>query len=162
MSSDELFLEELLAALREVKLEAIIIGNTACILQGAPVLTQDVDLLVRNTPANLRKLERLAERLGAARPTELSELTFAKRILGAAVPIDVLLGKMAGGLRFETVRSRSVRISTGREVATVAALADVIRSKRAAGRRKDLAVLPLLEDTLKVTTALGAKPRVRR
>lgn len=162
MSSDELFLEELLAAIRVVKLEAIIVGNTACILQGAPVLTQDVDLLVRDTKANLRKIDQLAEQLGASKPTNISDLTSGKRILGAAVPVDVLLGKMGGGLRFESVRSRSVQISTGLETATVASLADVIRSKRAAGRRKDLAVLPLLEDTLKVAAALKASPSKRR
>jgi hypothetical protein len=42
----------------------------------------------------------------------------------------------------------------GKHVLTVAALEDVIRSKEAAGRKKDLAVLPILRDTLKVKNAL--------
>jgi hypothetical protein len=36
----------------------------------------------------------------------------------------------------------------------VASLEDVIKSKEAAGRKKDLAVLPILRDTLAVKQAL--------
>ncbi len=42
--------------LREAGLEAIMIGNAAAALQGAPVTTVDVDFFFRRTPANLRKL----------------------------------------------------------------------------------------------------------
>jgi hypothetical protein len=37
-------------------LEAVLIGNAAAALQGAPVTTVDFDLLFRRTPANVRKL----------------------------------------------------------------------------------------------------------
>jgi hypothetical protein len=36
-------------ALRVAKLEAVVIGNAASMLNGAPVTTQDIDLLIRNT-----------------------------------------------------------------------------------------------------------------
>ena len=62
-SKDETFLYELAIALQNVGLEAIVVGNMASILNGAPVLTQDVDLLVRDTPLNRRKLKRLATEL---------------------------------------------------------------------------------------------------
>lgn len=152
--SDERFLDQLVAALAEVGLEAIIVGNTASILHGAPVLTQDVDLLVRDTARNRAKLKRLATALGGTGPHPISELTSTVRILGAAVPIDVLFNQLSGGLRFESVRSRSAGISTGSQVATVASLEDVIRSKEAANRPKDLAALPMLRDTLRVKQAL--------
>lgn len=48
MSSDEAFVLEVLVALRKVGLEAIIVGNGAAVLQGVPVTTQDLDLLVRD------------------------------------------------------------------------------------------------------------------
>lgn len=51
--------------LRDVGLEAVLIGNAAAALQGAPVTTVDFDFLFRKTPRNLRKLKRLATRLHA-------------------------------------------------------------------------------------------------
>ena len=51
--------------LRETGLEAVMIGNAAAALQGAPVTTVDVDFLFRKTPANLRKLKKVAVKLGA-------------------------------------------------------------------------------------------------
>jgi|SRR5579871_1052917 len=51
--------------LRETGLEAVMIGNAAAALHGAPVTTVDVDFLFRKTPANLRKLKKLARALDA-------------------------------------------------------------------------------------------------
>ena len=47
-------------ALRESRLKAVMIGNAAAALQGAPVTTVDVDFLFRKTPANLRELKMVA------------------------------------------------------------------------------------------------------
>src|SRR5256885_836452 len=46
-------------------LEAVLIGNAAAALQGAPVTTIDFDFMFRKTPANLRKLKALAAALDA-------------------------------------------------------------------------------------------------
>jgi hypothetical protein len=154
MSPDETFLERLLAALDQVGLEALIVGSTAAVLQGAPVMTQDVDLLVRDTPLVRQKLEKLGEALKAARPAPVSELSSALTILGGELPVDVLFDALPGGLRFASLKSRAVKIPVGERTATVATLADVIASKAAAGRPKDLAQLPILRDTLKIITAL--------
>lgn len=155
MSPDETFIVTLLRALRSTGLDAIIIGNTAAAMQGAPVTTQDVDLLIRDTEPNREKLQRLAEALGAAKPVPISEPTTAQRIIGTPWPIDVMFDSIIGGLQFASVRSRSKSISIGDVTATVACLDDVIRSKEAAGRPKDLAVLPILRDTLRVMKALA-------
>jgi hypothetical protein len=37
-------------ALREQGLEAVLIGNSAAAVQGAPVTTMDIDFLIRKTP----------------------------------------------------------------------------------------------------------------
>ena len=144
MSFDEEFLDQLVAELAAARLEAIIIGNVAGILQGAPVLTQDVDLLVRDTPLNRKKLRAFASAMGGVGPDEISGLSRVQRILGTAVPIDILFDHMGKHLTFRSVRSRSVKIQCGAHTATVASLADIIRSKEAAGRPKDRAALPLL------------------
>jgi hypothetical protein len=154
MSPDDRFLHGLLDALERVHLEAIIVGATAAIMQDAPVLTRDIDLLIRDTELNRRKLEELSRHLGGAAPAPVSELTSTLRILGTEIPIDILLGRIAGGLTFESLKSRAVRIEVGRHTAWVATLEDVIRSKEAAARPKDLAMLPILKDTLRVKKAL--------
>jgi len=154
MSPDERFLHTLLDALERVHLEAIIVGATAAIMQDAPVLTRDIDLLIPDTELNRRKLEDLSRHLGGATPAPVSELTSTLRILGTEIPIDILLGRIAGGLTFESLKSRAVHIEVGGHTAWVATLEDVIRSKEAAARPKDLAMLPILKDTLRVKKAL--------
>ena len=52
-------------ALIAVSLEAVLIGNAAAALQGAPVTTVDFDFLFRSTPRNLAKLRAIADRLHA-------------------------------------------------------------------------------------------------
>ncbi len=52
-------------ALREVDLEAVLIGNAGAAIQGAPVTTVDLDFLFRKTPRNLQKLRALADWLHA-------------------------------------------------------------------------------------------------
>lgn len=52
---------------------------------------------------------------------------------------------------FEGLRSRASEHVIGGVRLKVASLVDVISSKKAAGRRRDLAVLPVLEQTLKAT-----------
>src|SRR5205085_11909123 len=74
MSSDisEKTLVALAKALRAVKLEAIVIGNCASMLNGAPVTTQDIDLLIRDTRTNRRKLARFADEIGGSVPNPVS------------------------------------------------------------------------------------------
>ena len=144
MSSDESFLREVMVALDRVGLEALVVGTVAAVLNGAPVMTQDLDLLIRDTPKNREKIGKLSTALQIAAPVEISELSRSLTLLGGALPIDILFDALPGGLTFEALRSRSSRVQIGDSAATVAALTDVIASKEAAGRPKDLAQLPIL------------------
>jgi hypothetical protein len=58
-------LKQIAQSLAECKLEAILIGGAAAALHGAPVTTVDFDFMFRKTPANLKKLKALADKLGA-------------------------------------------------------------------------------------------------
>jgi hypothetical protein len=53
-------LSKLLAALAKEHLEAVLIGNAAAAIHGAPVTTLDFDFMFRETPANMRRLKRVA------------------------------------------------------------------------------------------------------
>ena len=147
-----------LAGLAETKLEGIIVGNVAAILHGAPVTTQDLDLIVRDTPRNRTKIEALGAYLGA-RPQPISPLTATLRIDAAPGTVDLLFDQIAGGLRFQSLRSRARKIEVGPHHALVARLEDVIASKEAAGRPKDRAVLPILRDTLRIKQALDRRSK---
>ncbi len=59
------FLVDVLKALRLHGLEAILIGNAAAALHGAPVTTLDFDFMFRETPTNLRKLKAVSLALEA-------------------------------------------------------------------------------------------------
>lgn len=56
-------LQSVVRVLREQRLEAVLIGNAAAALHGAPVTTLDFDFVFRDTPANLAKLKRVAKSL---------------------------------------------------------------------------------------------------
>jgi hypothetical protein len=156
-------LAALAKALRDLRFSAIVVGNVASILHDVPVLTTDVDLLVRDTMANRQKTERLAEVLGGTtepileqpgehgRPGRYDGL----RIYNPIVPVDVLF--RIAGVTFDAVRARARSKEVGGQRLTVASLADVIRSKEAAGREKDLAALPSLRTTLAAQRALKRK-----
>ena len=58
-------LERVVAALNSARLEAIIIGNAAAALNGAPVTTIDIDFFIRDCKRQSPKLSAVAEKLNA-------------------------------------------------------------------------------------------------
>ena len=100
MSSDEQFVVEVLRALRSVRLEAIFVGNMAAIMQGAPVTTQDVDVLVRDTPTNRAKIERFAKAI--SRSVRVSSVISAGRPRPSALAKRSILARFAGVSRTST------------------------------------------------------------
>jgi hypothetical protein len=143
-------LESVVAALDEVRLEAILIGNAAAAIQGSPVTTVDFDFMFRATPANLAKLKKFAARMEAMilRPyypvSALYRVTNDDRGLQAD-----FMPSIHGVKSFNSLRSRAERIALRGHGLWVADLSDIIASKRAAGRPRDRAVLDILEITLR-------------
>lgn len=135
--------------LDEEGLEAVMIGNAAAALHGAPVTTLDFDFLFPKTPANLRKLKALARRLDAMllRPYyPVSDLFRIERDEDS-LHID-FMSRIDGVRSLAALRSRALRLDFGGHVLLVADLADIIKSKKAAGRPRDRAVLEILEEAL--------------
>ncbi len=157
MSPDETILAKVLRAFEQERLEAILVGNAAAALQGAPVMTQDLDFFVRATVRNEQKLARVAKRLGLSLSRPFQPVSEIMRAEGREMVLDFVF-RLGPGQSFEGVRSRAVRIPVGAHRARVARLEDVIRAKRAANRPRDRAALPLLEETLQVRKALRPKP----
>jgi predicted nucleotidyltransferase len=146
-------LTEVARALQKVGLEAVLIGNAAAALQGAPVTTVDFDFLFRRTPRNLARMKRFAAALGATvlRPYYPASDLF--RVVRDEDGLQVDLMATVHGLRsFEGVRARAATITIDDVPVLVASLADIVKSKRAAGRPRDLAVLEVLEKALEETS----------
>jgi predicted nucleotidyltransferase len=151
MSFEEAVLLQVMRAVNLVGFEAIVIGNAAAALHGVPITTQDIDLFARDTPRNREKIDQLIKSLGSqvvsTRPFE--PVSNMIRIEGLPVDIDILFG-LSSHAKFESVRSRSSTIVIEGVPILVSDLQDVIDAKRAAARPRDQAVLPLLEQHLRV------------
>ncbi len=153
--------EHILEVLERHEVRYVIIGGLAAELRGSPYITRDVDV----TPARSRDN---FVRLAAA----LRELEAKLRVPDLECPIEVPLGERSfdqgttwtyttkyghldiaplpdGTRGYDDLHRGATRerLTDALEV-SVAALADVIRSKEAAGREKDRAVLPLLRQVL--------------
>jgi hypothetical protein len=135
--------------LHKHRLDVVLIGNAAAALQGSPVTTVDLDFMFRRTPTNLRKLKRLADDLEAVvmRPFYPASDLFRVVRDRDGLQLD-FMGKVDGIRSFERLRARALSVEFGGRTILVASLADIIRSKRSAGRPQDLAVLPILEKVL--------------
>jgi predicted nucleotidyltransferase len=142
-------LAQIAELLKRHGLEAILIGNAAAALQGAPVTTVDLDFLFRKTPLNLKKLKTIASELDAVilRPYYPTSGLFRVMRDRDGLQLDFMTD-IHGVAAFEGLRKRPNAVRFGDAELMVAALADIIKSKRAAGRPEDLAVLRLLEKTL--------------
>src|SRR5688572_10182388 len=142
-------LNSVVAALAEVRLEAILIGNAAAAIQGAPVTTVDFDFMFRATPVDLAKLKKFARRLEAVilRPYYPASALFRVMNDDQGLQAD-FMPAIHGVNSFNALRSRAEPVTIGGHSLWVAHLADIIASKRAAGRSRDKAVLEILEKTL--------------
>lgn len=151
-------LNAVVAALAEVRLEAILIGNAAAAIQGAPVTTVDFDFMFRATPVNLAKLKRFARRLEAVilRPYYPASALYRVMNDDRGLQAD-FMPTIHGVKSFNSLRSRAEELDLGGHRLWVAHLADIVASKRAAGRPRDKAVLDILETTLREKSSQSSK-----
>lgn len=146
-------LHSVAAALAEVRLEAVLIGNAAAAIQGAPVTTVDFDFMFRATRINLTKLKQFAARLDAVILRPYYPVSALYRVMNDDRGLQVDFMPLIHGVKsFNHLRSRADKIELDGHDLWVAHLADIIASKRAAGRARDRAVLDVLEKTLREKT----------
>lgn len=146
----EPLLNWVVAALVEVRLEAILIGNAAAAIQGAPVTTVDFDFMFRATRVNLAKLKKFARRVEAVILRPYYPASELYRVMNDDRGLQADFMPVIHGVKsFNSLRSRAEKIELGGHRLWVANLSDIIASKRAAGRPRDKAVLEILENTLR-------------
>ena len=150
-----------LNALAAADVAFVVIGGVAARLHGSPSLTRDLDICYDRTDANLERLAKVLSGLEARLRgvDEVVPFLLDARTLKAggnftfvttAGDIDIL-AVPAGVSGFDDLASSAPEIDFGDVRIKIAALADLIRMKRAAGRPKDLIeveVLSALRDEL--------------
>jgi hypothetical protein len=154
---------ELLRALEAHHVRYVVIGAIAAIAAGAPILTTDLDVTPERSEENLERLsfalQDLDARLrtpespgGVAFPIEAAMLATADSwaLTTGAGDLDLVFSP-DGTKGYEDFRRGARRERIAGIKVPVAALADVIRSKEAAGREKDSMQLPILRRTLEQT-----------
>lgn len=136
---------EVASAFAKHKIDYMFIGKSGAILLGYPSTTQDVDLFPKKSEENCRRLILALADVGF----QLSDITKEQILRGIDFvqinqdPFDIDLVFAPDGIdSFEEAQERMIVV----EDFHVASLQDIIASKRAAGREKDLVDLPLLED----------------
>jgi hypothetical protein len=131
-------LRRIARAFAKVRLEAIMVGNAAAALQGAPVTTLDFDFYYRHTPANLRKLKHLTRELGGVLLSPFYPVSTMMRLEVDSPPLQIdFLSTASGVSSFASLRSRAVDFAVeGDLTLRLACLADIVRSKTAAARPK--------------------------
>ena len=142
------YLIEIGRQLKKAGLEAVLIGNAAAALRGAPVTTVDFDFMFRKTPRNLSKLKAIARALRATVLRPYYPVSDLYRIVrDDGLQID-FMGTIHGIRSFAGLRARAEEVTIEDVAVLVASLADIIKSKKAAKRPRDRAVLEILEKTL--------------
>ncbi|HVG91787.1 MAG TPA: nucleotidyltransferase [Alphaproteobacteria bacterium] len=146
--------EATLKALSERGVNFVVIGGYAATLHGSAYLTRDLDICYERTPENMERLVSALRpyhpRLRGA-PEGLPFLfdveTLSNVMINLAADLgDIdLLGHLSGLGEFPAVALDAISMPLFGGEYRVASLDSLIRSKRAAGRNKDLNVLPELE-----------------
>jgi hypothetical protein len=125
----------------------LIVGLSAAALQGAPVVTQDIDLWFGSLDDP--KLRAALESAGGAYvpPTAHTPPMFA----GEGFELFDVVLRMDGLTRFDEEWEKAIELPVGDVMTKVLPLARIIVSKRSAGRPKDRLVVPVLEQVLALT-----------
>jgi hypothetical protein len=164
MVSDEFDPARMLAALREVHVRFVLVGGMAAILHGDVGVTIDIDVVPERERGNLDRLAIALRSLDArirseeapeGLPFDCSGAFFRNLAPDAILNLTTHAGDLdltfcpSGTEGYADLRRDALEIEAADGVQIlVASLADVIRSKEAAGREKDRISLPRLRRLL--------------
>ena len=151
-------IDQAIAALCNEGVEFLVIGGVAAVLHGSAAVTFDLDILYRRTEANVRRLiASLAPFHPRLRglPKVLPFVWDAATLRNSSIitletdlgDID-LLTEIARRQSYDDIKARAIEIHAHGHDFWILSLRDLIASKRATGRPKDLLMLPELEGLL--------------
>lgn len=137
----------LLGNLLKHKVRFMIVGLSAATLQGAPVVTQDIDLWFEKLGDETISLA--LREIGAAYvPPSINN---PPMLAGAGSELFDIVVRMDGLGTFADEIKHCVEIPLGRQKLKVLGLDRILASKLAANRPKDKLTIPILRDALAAT-----------
>jgi hypothetical protein len=150
--------DTILRGLHEAGVDFIIVGGTAAVLLGAPVVTEDVDIVHRKTPDNIERLLGWLLAHGAYHRFDLAKRRLPPDAAALAghghLNLQTDLGKvdvlceLGEGEDYEQVLADTIVLDQGAFPVRVITLPRLIAAKSRAGRPKDRLALPVLIATL--------------
>ncbi len=148
MDVPSLFTDRETAFLEALVVEGVdflVVGLAAAALQGAPAVTQDVDLWFADLTDS--RFRTALERAGVTYipPTAATPPLFA----GGGTELFDIVVHMHGLGTFREEAANAIRVQVGHVPIPVLPLSRILVSKRATGRPKDLAIIPALEDAIR-------------
>ena len=131
--------KDLLRSFNAVGVRYLIVGGYAVMVHTEPRYTKDLDVWIEPSAANAEALFAGLENFGAPTtgtvPSDFTESDVFFQIGVEPVRIDIMTS--VPGLAFETAWKNRVIVDFGGESAPVLCREDVLKSKIAAGRRRD-------------------------
>ena len=143
-------LQGVFASFQSHNVRYVVIGGIAAVLHGVPRATFDLDILIDPSPDNASRLLAALEATGFGTATLITPEELLRHeitVFNDRVRIDVQTA--TPGLLFQDAWAHREEMTYNGQVFFVAALGDLIASKRAAGRPRDLEDVRLLEQRLK-------------
>lgn len=150
-------LETLIDHLVANRVDMVVVGALAAVVQGAPLTTHDLDIVHERSEGNVHRLvdallavdARYRGRDDVLRPTaEILRGTGHSLLQTSLGPIDVL-GAIEGGRDYDALLPDTIELSIGGHVVRLLSLEKIVELKRTSTRLKDLQNLPVLEATLR-------------
>jgi hypothetical protein len=152
--------EAILAALQRRGVRVILIGGFAAVIHGSPYVTTDLDVVPDTSRDNLARLSLALDDLNArvwtsSEPAGLAFRHDAESLARAEIwnlvtdhgRLDIAFHP-SGTAGYADLARDALHLTILGVGVDVASLADVVRSKEAAGREKDRLVLPVLRRLL--------------
>ncbi|MBN2161110.1 MAG: hypothetical protein JW807_17115 [Spirochaetes bacterium] len=160
MAETAILTDKEIAFLRELDrqgVEFMIVGLSAAALQGAPVVTQDIDLWFEDI-GDIR-IGKALKKVGGVLVSPIGDNP--PMFAGKNVELFDIVLTMHGIGSFSDERKHTIKVSFGTVKVRVLKLERIIKSKEYLYRKKDELVLPVLKDVLKTLKAVESKKSKR-
>lgn len=136
--------ESLLKSLNENKVKFVIIGAASFPFHGYSRATLDIDIFIENTKYNAKKTLKALKSFGY----DVSDISIAdllsKKVLIRQYILETDIHPFVKGITFKEVWKNRVKGKIGSQEVFFSSLDDLIKMKKAAGRKKDKEDLRIL------------------
>ncbi len=147
-----------LESLLRHRVRFMIVGLSAAVLQGAHVVTQDIDLWFEELPDRNLIPALLAVGAGYVPPSNLNP----PLLVGEGTELMDIVFRMQGLGSFAEEMKHTRKLRLGRYWVPVLSLERVLASKEAANRPKDREAIPRLRSTLATLKKMASRKQQRR